>query len=88
MKYLTLRQIFIGEHDFPPYSSLFLSSFLTFQQMAQHTGVYCKTGAASPTEVGCDQHQANSHSYPINSSLSRASLTVHCLLLTEDSTDV
>lgn len=38
--------------------------------MAQHTGAYCKTGAAGPTEVGCDQCWANSHKHTINSSLS------------------
>jgi len=38
--------------------------------MAQHTGAYCKMGAAGPTEVGCDQCWANSHKYTINSSLS------------------
>lgn len=38
--------------------------------MALHTGAYCRAGAAGPTEVGCDQHWANSHKRTINSSLS------------------
>lgn len=47
--------------------SLFISDL---SQMAQHTGAYCRTEAAGPTEVGCDQRWANSHKLPINSSLS------------------
>lgn len=47
--------------------SLFISDL---SQMAQHTGAYCKAGAAGPTEVGCDQCRANSHKHTINSSLS------------------
>lgn len=47
--------------------SLFISDL---SQMAQHTRAYCKTGAAGPTEVGCDQCWANSHKHTINSSLS------------------
>ena len=47
--------------------SLFISNL---SQMALHTGAYCRAGAAGPTEVGCDQHWANSHKRTINSSLS------------------
>lgn len=47
--------------------SLFISDL---SRTAQHTGAYCKRGAAGPTEVGCDQCWANSHKHTINSSLS------------------
>lgn len=49
----------------------FISLFISdLSQMARHTGVYCKTGAAGPTEVGCDRCRANSHKHAMNRSLS------------------
>lgn len=77
---LTVTDIYRSTNFFD--SSPFLCSFLTFQLMAQYTGVYCKTGAAGPTEAGCDQRKANSHSQTINRSLSGSHQALHCLLLT------